>query len=552
MLSRASLLPLWSSRAILTLFVTLILSSAAFSQTQIPCPVHSPYPGVPTSLDDGYNGINGCEIEGPGGATVDLGQTFTNYTVGELVIESGIPLTNSGTIVNDGGTIINDGTIANSGTLTNDGTLTNNSLIGVDAGGYLENSGTINNLGKIAVDGTLGNYNILTNGNGGTLQIDFGGTLTSSGTITNDLSGTILVFGTLTSSLLTNVGTITNSGGTINNLDSLTNFLGTINNAGTFNNNYGATLTNVGTLTNYYGATFTNLGTVINDTTMTNDGTLNSATLTNNGTLTNDGTLNTGFSSLTTNNSGAAILNDSGAMLSISGTINDAGTITNYGTIANGNGFLNIQAGGVLNNLAGSTYTQGGADLIVDGTLNSVPTVQIQGGVLSGAGTINANVNNSGGTVAPGPFLGTPGSFLATPGTLTINGNYTQGSGGTLLIDLGGTAPGDFSVLDLSGLAMLDGAVDFTTVDGFTPVAGDDFTFLLFGAYSGDFTSIDFTNWACPVDDICTDVFDADSLTLEITGPATSTPEPSSLPLLAMGILALGVCCRWKRAAAIA
>jgi hypothetical protein len=86
------------ARAFLALVLTLVACSAAFSQTQIPCPVDSPDLGYPTHLDNGYNGINACEIEGPGGATVDFGQTFTNYTVGELVIESGVPLTNSGTI----------------------------------------------------------------------------------------------------------------------------------------------------------------------------------------------------------------------------------------------------------------------------------------------------------------------------------------------------------------------------------------------------------------------------------------------------------------------
>jgi PEP-CTERM motif len=557
--SRVSLLSLCRSRAILTLFVSLILSSAAFSQTQISCPVDSPDPGYPIYVGGGYNGINPCEIKGAG-AAVEVDQTFSNYFVGKLVIDSGSPLTISGTLDNEG-TIINGGTIVqdSTGTIYNDaGTIINNSLIGIDAGGTSLNEGTLNNFDRISVDGTLNNGRNLTNENGGTLQIDFGGTLNNGDNLNNDLSGTILVFGTLNNSdgTFDNIGTIT-SLGTINNSGPLTNFLGTINNDGTFTNS-GWTLTNFGTITNYYGATFTNeyAGSVINDITITNNGTFtNAASMTNNGTLTNNGIFNVGLDSSLTNNSGATILNGSGATLTLfSGAIINAGTITNSGTIANNSGFINIQAGGVLTNLAGSTYSQGGGDLIVDGTLNSVPTVQIQSGYLSGAGTINGNVNNIGGTVAPSPYLDTTldPTFLSTPGTLTINGNYTQGSAGTLLIELGGAAPGDFSVLDVSGLAMLDGALDFTTVDGFTPVAGDDFTFLLFGSYSGDFTSIDFTNWACPVDDTCTDVFGADSLTLEITGPTTSTPEPSSLLLLGMGLLAMVVCSRWKRAATTA
>jgi hypothetical protein len=78
-----------------------------------------------------------------------------------------------------------------------------------------------------------------------------------------------------------------------------------------------------------------------------------------------------------------------------------------------------------------------------------------------GTGTISGAVLNTGGMVKPGD----------TPGTLTINGNYTQGSGGTLTIELGGSAAGNYSVLDVTGRASLQGTVDFTTVNGFRPGA---------------------------------------------------------------------------------
>ncbi len=86
--------------------------------------------------------------------------------------------------------------------------------------------------------------------------------------------------------------------------------------------------------------------------------------------------------------------------------------------------------------------------------------------------------------------------------------------------------PGEFSVLNVSDLAVLDGTVDFTAVGGFTPGSGDVFTFLLFGGtQSGNFATMEFTNWTCPVGDVCTDVFRGNSLTLEISGNST-TPEP--------------------------
>jgi hypothetical protein len=309
-----------------------------------------------------------------------------------------------------------------------------------------------------------------------------------------------------------------------------------------------------------------NLGGAIHNFGAFNSGT----TFTNAASFENSGALNVEF---LTNNSGATILNDSGATLDIAagssvfgltnnGTLTNngvldlsegglivTGTLTNNGAIqviqlGGDSSFLNIQAGGVLSNLAGSSFTQTGGQIIVDGTLNLSTALDIQGGnpgnpvALSGTGTINGIVNNDA-DVAPGD---------PSTGTLTIDGGYSQLSG-TLTINLGGTGAGDFGVLDVTNDVILTGTIDFTAVNGFTPGTGDAFTFLRFGTLSFESFNINFTNWTCPADDICSTVLGPHSMTLEIAqGPTGEIPEPSYQLLVGM-VLVLAGCSRRKTAA---
>src|SRR5262249_57965010 len=131
--------------------------------------------------------------------------------------------------------------------------------------------------------------------------------------------------------------------------------------------------------------------------------------------------------------------------------------------------------------------------------------------------------------------------------TLSLNGNFTQGPGGTLLIEISGTPAGEYSVFSVSGAAALDGTVDFTFLDGFTPTIGDSFTFLTFGTVSGDFANLVFTNFTCPVGAVCEDVFGDGTLTLEIESAPVNTPEPGSIALVGSGIVAWLAASRRKR-----
>ena len=500
------------ARDFFSLVMALLLCSAAHSQ-QISCPVTNSL----TISNLASNNSNPCEVQAGSSVATAPGATFTNTPGALLINDFGASLINNGTLINNGG-------ITNNGSLTSGGSIDNNAGASLTVMGTgiltLNGSGSLNNGGGIFNGGSLDINGTLTNNGGGTLATISGGSLSLGGAIFNNGS---LTTGTGGSLAITATGTLNNNS---------TNVIGgSLANGGAIDNNAGASLTVMGTgiLTLNGNGTLNNGG-----------GIFNGGSLDINGTLTNNGggtlaTISGGSLSL-----GGAIFNNgslttaTGGSLAVLGT----GTLNNSGSLANA-GALTIN--GTLNNGAGSSFLQTAGQLTLsgNGVINSLPAVQLQGGGLLGDGSITGNVNNSGGNIEP-TFL--PGA----PPALTINGSYAQGSGGTLIIDLGGTGGGQFGALDVSGGVTLDGTVDFTTVNGFTPGAGDTFTFLQFGSLAGDSAKIDFTNWICPVGDTCTEVAGANRLTLEIE-PAAPTPEPSTVLLLGTGIFALA--CRFKKRA---
>jgi autotransporter-associated beta strand protein len=143
-----------------------------------------------------------------------------------------------------------------------------------------------------------------------------------------------------------------------------------------------------------------------------------------------------------------------------------------------GKGTLNLKG---TNTYTGQTNINGGV-LQVDGSISSNTFINNRGG-LAGGGTIYGNVTNYGGEVSPGDPLG-------VPGVLTVNNNYTQTPSGTLAVQIGGTNPDQFSVLNVVGNANLNGALDPELVNGFVPEVGQSFTLLGYASVTGSFSHI--------------------------------------------------------------
>jgi hypothetical protein len=115
---------------------------------------------------------------------------------------------------------------------------------------------------------------------------------------------------------------------------------------------------------------------------------------------------------------------------------------------------------------AGRVNINNNIDLPVTGAV-----VTVNGGHVGGNGRINGRLTNTGGQVSPGIDVG----------TLTVEGNFQQNAAGTLNIDLGGLAVGQYDRLAvIGGLngAILDGTLDVSYVNNFLPSVGNTFDVL--------------------------------------------------------------------------
>jgi hypothetical protein len=179
---------------------------------------------------------------------------------------------------------------------------------------------------------------------------------------------------------------------------------------------------------------------------------------------------------------GSGNFHNEGSLIKASGS--GTTTVASGIAVTNSGGQVSVQGGtlsfaGAYNQNAGSTEVRSGAFLGGNG-------VNILGGMLSGSGTVIGSVLNQG-QVNPGS--------TATTGILTIQGSYTQSTGGVLNIRIGGTGAGTgYDQLNVTGTATLAGTLNVFLISGFSANLGQSYLVVPYASNTGQFASLVVTN----------------------------------------------------------
>ncbi len=414
-----------------------------------------------TTFSGVVSGSGGLTKAGTGTLTVSGNNTYTGATTingGTLQLGAANRLADATALTVGAGATFNlnnfDETVGSlagagnvtlgTGTLTAGGDNSSTTFSGVVSGsGGLTKAGT----GTLTLSGN-NTYTGATTINGGTLQLGAAGRLADATALTVgagatfDLNNFDETIGSLAGAGNVTLGTGTLTAGGDN---SSTTFSGVVSGSG------GLTKAGTGTLTlsgnnTYTGATTINGGTLqlgaaarLADATALTVGAGATFNLNNFdetiGSLAGAGNVTLGTGTLTAGGDNSST--------TFSGVVSGTGGLTKTGT-----GTLTLSGN---NTYTGGTTLQSGG-LALNGTLASA--VAVNGGTLSGTGTVTGNLNNTGGTVSPGPGIG----------TLTVNGNFVQGAGGTLGVAL--NAAGQSGLLNVTGTSTLNGLVNLQPQPG--------------------------------------------------------------------------------------
>jgi hypothetical protein len=111
------------------------------------------------------------------------------------------------------------------------------------------------------------------------------------------------------------------------------------------------------------------------------------------------------------------------------------------------------------------------------------------GGTIAGTGVIRVgalDVDPAGGTLTNLGLI----SAGTSPGRIMVDGAFTQGPEGTLVVEIGGTSAGAFDVLAVTGNVKLGGTLVLRFLDGYLPQPGDTFAFLTGKKVKGAFDAV--------------------------------------------------------------
>jgi large repetitive protein len=443
---------------------------------------------------------------------------FHNQSTGAI---NGRTLVLTGEGVGSGAAFTNDGLITlNAGGLSASGfaTISNNGSIDLTGGnGSISSYGTLNNAGSIGIGsgrtismsgGTFVNQPAATLGGEGTITFS---SATFDITTGAYATGTLLTALNLNNSLVTGSSTFTNQ--------SVLNF----NNGSSFDS--GVSLVNAGDMIVRSAASSSNIVTVNGPFTMSSTSTLllqtqggdrGTARLNVTGGMSSAGTITLDTVGQFSNRSYFVELNVTGGSLVNTGTIEALqqeefggrfrrlnAELVNHGTInvdsavtleVNRPGANHINTGTInFNNAAMSVV--GIQSFNNSGDILGPHSMILTGGsttdTFTNTGTINlvgtltlSSFTSVLGTGTAGRHLSVVGSGMKpglSPGVFVVSGNYSQSSGGSLVIEIGGSTPGNgagfHDQLDVAGTVAIatNVALSLESFGGFVPVGGEDF-----------------------------------------------------------------------------
>jgi fibronectin-binding autotransporter adhesin len=212
------------------------------------------------------------------------------------------------------------------------------------------------------------------------------------------------------------------------------------------------------------------------------------------------------------------------------------GTVARALTLGGNNTGANIMSPVIANSAQGSvvgiTKAGTGTWYLEGNNTNTGPTL-VEAGTLGGNGAVGGALTvNAGATFVPG----TAGVANGV-GDFSVGGAFTLDSGSILGIQLGGTGAAQYDKLNVTGAAILRGAINLSTVAGFSPALTNQFTVLTAagGITDEGLTITGLTGF--------TKSIVGNSLILTKTAALTAlaaVPEPGSMTLIGMSLAFLG------------